>query len=71
MLKTIGSSDMAPKELGTNEVFGGGGRADETVVDLSKLSKSRKVVKSQKISKTWQICKDHWFKKTKLLNFQY
>ena len=45
MLKTIGLLDLAPKELGTNEVIGGGGKADETVVDLSKSSKSRKIVK--------------------------
>ena len=40
MLQTTGSSDLAPKELGTDEVVGGGGRADETVVDSSKWSKS-------------------------------
>ena len=45
MLKTTRSSNLTPKELGTDEVVGGGGRADETVVDLSKLSKSRKIVK--------------------------
>ena len=41
MLKMTGSSDLAPRELGTDEVVGGSGRADETVVDLSKSSKSR------------------------------
>ena len=54
MLKTTGSSDLAPRELGTDEVVGGGGRADETVVDLSKLSKcqkSQRIVKSRKISR--------------------
>ena len=45
MLKTTGSSDLAPRELGTDEVVGGGGRADETVVDSSKLSKSWRIVK--------------------------
>ena len=40
MLKTTGSSDLAPRELETDEVVGGGGRADETVVDSSKSSKS-------------------------------
>ena len=45
MLKTTGSLDLAPRELGTNEVVGGGGRADETVVDSSKSSKSRRIVK--------------------------
>ena len=43
---------MAPRELGTDKVVGGVGRPDETVVDLSKLSKSRRIVKSQKTSKT-------------------
>ena len=51
MLKTTGSSDLAPRELGTDEVVGGGGRADETVVDSSKLSKSRRIVESRKTSK--------------------
>ena len=45
MLKTTGSSDLAPRELGIDEVVGGGGRADKTVVDSSKLSKSRRIVK--------------------------
>ena len=44
MLKTTGSSDLALRELGTNEVVGGDARADETVVDLSK-SKSWRIVK--------------------------
>ena len=52
MLKMTGSSDLVPRELRTDEVIGGSGRADETVVNLSKSSKSRKVVKSQKTSKT-------------------
>ena len=51
MLKTTGSSDLAPRELETDEVVGGGGRADETVVDSSKSSKSRRIVKSRKTSK--------------------
>ena len=46
MLKTTGSLDLAPRELGTDEVVGDGGRADETVVDLSKLSKVRKTSKA-------------------------
>ena len=41
MLKMTGSSDLAPRELGTDEVVGGGGRADETVVDLSSRQKSK------------------------------
>ena len=36
MLKTTGLSDLAPRGLGTDEVVGGDGRADETVVDSSK-----------------------------------
>ena len=40
MLKATGLSDLALKELGTDEVVGGGSRVDETVVDSSKLSKS-------------------------------
>ena len=40
MLKVTGSSDLVPRELGTDEIIGDGGRADETVVDSSKLSKS-------------------------------
>ena len=43
---------MAPRELETDEVVGGGGRADETVVDSSKLSKRQRIVKKvRKISK--------------------
>ena len=45
MLKTTESSDLAPRELGTDEVVGGGGRADETVVDSSKSSESRRIFK--------------------------
>ena len=37
MLKTIESSDLAPRELGTDEIVGGGGRANEMVVDLPKF----------------------------------
>ena len=51
MLKTTGSSDLAPRELGTDEVVGDGDRADETVVDSFKSSKSRGIVKSRKTSK--------------------
>ena len=40
MLKTTGSSDLALRELETDKVVGGGGKVDEMVVDLSKLSKS-------------------------------
>ena len=40
MLKTIESSDLAPRELQTDEVVGSGDRADKTIVDLSKSSKS-------------------------------
>ena len=46
MLKTTGSSNLVPRELGTDEVVEGGGRADETVVDSSKSSKSQRIVKS-------------------------
>ena len=42
MLKMTRSSDLAPRELGIDEAVGGGGRADETVMDLSKSSKVRK-----------------------------
>ena len=45
MLKTTRSSDLAPRDLETNEVVGGSDRADETVVDSSKSSKSQKIVK--------------------------
>ena len=54
MLKTTGSSDLAPRELGTDEVVGGSSRADETVVDLSKCQKveeSSKVEKPQRPKK--------------------
>ena len=54
MLKTTGSSGLsAPKAFRAenDEVVGGGGRADETVVDSSKSSKSRRIVKSRKTSK--------------------
>ena len=57
MLKTTGSSDLAPRELGTDEVVEGSGRADETVVDSSKSSKSQRIVKSQKTSKAWEVAK--------------
>ena len=40
MLKMTGSSDLAPKELEIDEIVRDDDRADETVVDLSKLSKS-------------------------------
>ena len=45
MLKTTGSSEKsAPRafKAGNNKVVGGGGRVDETVVNLSKNEKSRK-----------------------------
>ena len=45
MLKTTGSSDLAPRKLEIDEVVGGSGRTEETVVDSSKLSKSRRIVK--------------------------
>ena len=51
MLKMTGLSDLALRELGTDEVVGGGGNADEMIVDSSKLSKSRGIVKSRKTSK--------------------
>ena len=51
MLKTIGSSDLAPRELGIVEVVGGSDKADKTVVDSSKSSKSQRIVKSRKTSK--------------------
>ena len=57
MLKTTGSSDLAPKELETDEVIGGGSRADKIVVDLSKLSKVRKLSKIWKTSKAWKVAK--------------
>ena len=48
MLKTTESSDLVPRELGTNEVVGDGGKVDKMVVDSSKSSKSRKIVKKPK-----------------------
>ena len=53
----IWSSDLAPRELGTDQVVGGDDRADEMVVDLSKLSKSWEIVKSRKTSKAWKFAK--------------
>ena len=50
MLKTTGSSGLAAKELGTDEVVRSGGRADETVVDSSKSSK-KKVKELSKVEK--------------------
>ena len=55
MLKTTRSLDLAPRELGTDEVVGGGGRADETVVELSKLSKSLKSYKDHRFKGTWLL----------------
>ena len=53
MLKTTGSSDLAPRELRPDEVVEGGGRADKMVVDSSKWSKSRQKVKeSSKVEKS-------------------
>ena len=47
-----GLSGSAPKELGTDEIVGGGGRANETVVDSSKWSKScQKVKELSKVKK--------------------
>ena len=45
MLKMTGSSNLVLRELKTDEVVGGGSRADKTVMDSFKLSKSRKIVK--------------------------
>ena len=59
MLKMTGSSDLAPRKLGTDEVVGGSGRADETVVDLFKLSKSRRIVKKLKNLKGLKSYKGH------------
>ena len=50
MIKTIGSSELAPRELRTDEVIRSDGKANETVVDLSKSSKSRKIVKKSEKS---------------------
>ena len=66
MLKTTGSSDLAPRELGTDEVVGGSGRADKTVVNLSKLSKSRRIVKKSKNLKGLKSYKGHRFEGTQL-----
>ena len=42
MLKTTGSSDLAPGELGTDEVVGGGSKADDrNPIKKSKNTKSR------------------------------
>ena len=49
ILKTTRSSGLsAPKafKAENDEAVGGGGRADETVVNSSKSSKSRRIVKS-------------------------
>ena len=42
MLKTTGSSDLAPRELGADEVVGGGGKADDRNLSKSKKSKNAK-----------------------------
>ena len=57
MLKTIRSSDLALRELETDEIVKGGGRANEMVMDLSKSSKSRGIVKSRKPLKAWKVAK--------------
>ena len=58
MLKTTGSSNLALRELGTDKVVGGGGRADETVVDSSKWSKIRRKVKElSKVEKSQMLKK--------------
>ena len=62
MLKTTRSSDLAPRELETDEVVGSSGRADETVVDLSKLLKSRRIVKKSNNLKGMKSYKGHRFK---------
>ena len=52
MLMTTGSSNLAPRELATDEVVESGGRADETVVHLSKsVKKPSKVEKPQRPEK--------------------
>ena len=48
MLKMTGSSDLAPRGLGIDEIVEGGGRADVTVVDSSKSKSQRIVKKSEK-----------------------
>ena len=52
-----GSSDLALRELETDEVVGSGGKADETVVDLSKSSKVEESSKVRKTSKAWKVAK--------------
>ena len=42
MLKTTGSSDLAPRELGADEVVGGGGKADDRNLPKSKKLKNAK-----------------------------
>ena len=64
MLKTTGSSNLASRELEIDEVIGGGSRADETVVDLSKSSKSRRIVKKSKNLKGLKSYKGHRFEGT-------
>ena len=66
MLKTTGSSNLALRELETNEVVGRSGRADETVVDLSKSSISQKIVKKSKNLRGLKSYKGHRFKRTRL-----
>ena len=56
MLKTTRLSDLVSRELRIDEVVGGGGKADEMVMDLfkspKKKKKKRRNIKSQKTSKT-------------------
>ena len=66
MLKTTGLSDLALTELGTDEVVGSDGRADEMVVDSSKLSKSRKSRQKLKNLKGLKSRKCHQLGGTKL-----
>ena len=40
MLKTTRLLDLAPRELGTDEIVGGDAKADKTVIDSFKSSKS-------------------------------
>ena len=42
MLKTTGSFDLALKELGADEIVGGGGKADDRNLSKSKKSKNAK-----------------------------
>ena len=51
MLKTTGSLNLASRELGTDEVVGGGGRTNKMVVDLSKSSKVEKPQKPKKFQR--------------------